>query len=86
MPYDFAIVPAIAMICYTAAEAVKQTALDNKWIPTLCALLGAALGWASHRAGLPILPAEDPVTALAIGIASGFSATGVNQVWKQLHG
>lgn len=29
-------------------------------------------------------PATDPVTAVAVGIASGLAATGVNQVIKQL--
>ena len=82
MPYDFAIVPAIAMICYTAAEAIKLTALDNKWLPTLCALLGGLIGAAAYHSGIPIIPAEDIITATAIGIASGFSATGVNQVLK----
>ena len=33
---------------------------------------------------LPDFPAQDPLTALAVGIVSGLAATGVNQVAKQL--
>ena len=33
---------------------------------------------------VPDFPAGDPVTALAVGIVSGFAATGVNQAAKQL--
>jgi hypothetical protein len=33
---------------------------------------------------MPEFPASDLLTAIAVGIASGFAATGVNQVFKQL--
>ena len=32
---------------------------------------------------MPSFPAEDYFTAVAIGIVSGFAATGINQVYKQ---
>ena len=34
---------------------------------------------------VPDFPAEDFLTAIAIGIVSGLSATGVNQIFKQLN-
>ena len=33
---------------------------------------------------MPDFPAGDQLTAIAVGIVSGLSATGVNQIYKQL--
>ena len=33
---------------------------------------------------MPDYPAQDYITAVAVGIVSGLAATGVNQVYKQL--
>ena len=33
---------------------------------------------------MPEFPATDYITAAAVGIVSGFAATGVNQVFKQM--
>lgn len=45
--------------------------------------------WAAFVALLYIpmsdFPAQDPLTALAVGIVSGLAATGFNQVYKQLN-
>ena len=35
---------------------------------------------------IPEYPAQDIITAIAVGIMSGLAATGVNQVYKQLSG
>lgn len=77
-------VAAITAICYLAASAVKATALPNKWLPVICGVCGGVLGVISMWI-MPQYPAEDLITALAIGIVSGFSATGVDQAIKQLH-
>lgn len=37
-------IAAITVICYLIAELVKATPLDNKWLPAICGLSGAALG------------------------------------------
>ena len=34
--------------------------------------------------GVPDFPADDYITAVAVGIVSGLAATGANQVYKQL--
>ena len=34
---------------------------------------------------VPDFPATDYLTAIAVGIVSGLAATGINQVFKQLH-
>lgn len=77
-------VGAITVICYLVASAIKATAIDNKWLPIICGALGGVLGVAAYHFGLAAIPAEDVLTAAAIGISSGFAATGVNQVGKQL--
>ena len=83
MDFGFTAIPAIAIICYVVAEIVKATQLDNKWLPIICMIFGGCLGVAAMYI-MPDYPATDYLTAVAIGIASGLAATGVNQVIKQL--
>ena len=78
-----AALPAITIICLLAAQAAKATALDNKWLPVICGAVGGALGALAMRF-MPDDPAQDYITAVAVGIVSGLAATGVNQVYKQL--
>ncbi|MGI6039486.1 MAG: enolase [Clostridiales bacterium] len=75
-------VAAITIICYLAAEILKSTPINNKWLPSICGLLGGILGAVSLKT-MPDFPATDYLTAIAVGIASGFAATGINQVYKQ---
>lgn len=77
-------VAAITALCYLAGAAVKATALDNKYIPVVCGAVGLALGLVCLYTGAPDFPAQDPVTAAAVGVVSGLAATGVDQVKKQL--
>lgn len=76
-------VTAITIICYLIGEVVKLLPLDNKWVPVICGVAGAALGYAAMYI-MPDFPAHDLITALAVGIVSGLAATGANQVIKQL--
>ena len=77
-----AVVAAIVVLCYVFGEIAKASALDNKWIPIICALGGIALGVISLFV-MPDFPADDIVTAAAVGAASSLAATGLNQVTKQ---
>lgn len=77
-------VACITVICYLAALVIKQTPLNNRWIPTVCGCLGAALGLAAYYGGMVDFPACDVMTALAVGIVSGLAATGADQLVKQL--
>lgn len=77
-------VAAITVIAFLVGQVVKATKLDNKWIPIICGVFGLALGIVAFYAGMPEFPASDPITAAAVGIVSGLSATGLNQVYKQL--
>lgn len=85
MDLGIAGVTAITIICYVAAEAVKATKIDTKWLPVICGILGGLLG-ALGMYVMPDFPAEDVITAAAIGIVSGLASTGANQVYKQLKG
>lgn len=78
-------VAAITVICLLIGQAVKATKLDNKWIPIICGVCGMALGIAAMYI-MPEFPATDYITAAAVGIVSGFAATGVNQAAKQMGG
>ena len=81
--FGIATIPSIIIICYLAAMAVKTTALDNKYIPVICGVMGGILGVLSMFL-VPDYPASDYLTAIAVGIVSGLAATGVNQIFKQL--
>ncbi|MFR0908657.1 MAG: phage holin family protein [Lachnospiraceae bacterium] len=85
MEFGIASVAGITVICYLAAQAVKATNLDNKWLPVICGVLGGILGVVGLY-WIPEYPAQDIITAIAVGIMSGLAATGVNQVYKQLFG
>lgn len=83
---EFVSVPAITVICYLIAEIFKAAAPDkmDKWIPCVCGFFGALLGIIAFYTIPNYIGATNWLTALAIGIVSGFAATGVNQVYKQL--
>ena len=70
MDFGVASVAAITVTCYL--------------IPIACGMAGGLLGVVCMALAVPDFPATDPVTALAVGIVSGFAATGVNQAAKQL--
>lgn len=76
-------VAAITVICYLIAEGVKATAIENKWVPVICGVCGAILGVVACYI-MPDFPAEDLITATAVGIVSGLAATGAHQIGKQL--
>ncbi|HWP80120.1 MAG TPA: phage holin family protein [Candidatus Acidoferrum sp.] len=84
---DFGItgVAGITVICYLVGMGVKAAGSEklNKWIPTICGGLGGLLGIVGLII-MPEFPATDYITAAAVGVVSGFAATGVNQVVKQL--
>lgn len=81
-------VPAIATIVYWIMNIIKYAVQDNekfkRFIPLISAVLGAVLGLVAYYAVPSIIPAANVCVALLIGGASGLTATGANQVIKQL--
>ena len=75
-------VAAITVIAFLIAEAVKATKLDSKWLPVICGVVGGALGVVGMQV-MPDFPADNILTAVAVGIVSGLAATGAHQIWKQ---
>lgn len=84
MDFGVATVAAITALVYIVGLGIKATTLDNKWIPVICGAVGVILGIAAMYIGVPDFPAADPLTAAAVGGASGLAATGLHQAVKQL--
>lgn len=84
MEYGTMEVISITTLTYLAAMAAKAAGLSGKWIPVLCGGLGLLLGIGACAAGIPGFPAQDFLTAAAVGAASGLAATGTDQAVKQL--
>lgn len=77
-------VAAITVICYLIGIVLKAwDAFDDRKIPALMGIFGAILGIVAYYVAPNIIPATDIITAIAIGIVSGFGATGINQIYKQ---
>lgn len=81
-------VPAIATAVYLIIEVLKK-ALNNderflRFIPLTALVIGAIAGVICFFFIPSIIPATNVVVAIIIGAASGLSATGTNQIIKQL--
>ena len=83
---EFVAFPAIVVICYLAGVICKVVGNGkiDKFIPIICGVLGAILGVVVFYTIPNFIPAENWLVALDIGIVSGLSATGINQIAKQL--
>lgn len=78
-------VAAITIICYLVGAALKAwDKFDDRKIPVIMGIVGAALGAVSFYAVPKLMVADDIITAIAVGIVSGFAATGINQIFKQM--
>lgn len=73
----------ITVICYLVGLGVKLSPLDNKWIPLIVGVVGGIIG-AFGMQVIPDYPAANVIDAVAVGIASGLAATGLDQLGKQL--
>lgn len=83
---EFIALPAIVVIAYFVGLCVKTfvpSQLADKCIPCICGLVGAILGIIIFFTNPEFIAADNWATALAVGIVSGLSATGVNQIYKQ---
>ena len=71
-------VAAITVIVYVLADIIKATRLDSKWLPAICGVMGGVLGVIGMLA-MPEFPAQDVLSAVAVGAVSGWAATGVHE-------
>lgn len=86
---DFTCVPIIVVCCYIICEIYKVLFKNKqeayKLIPILVATIGGLLGILIYfTAPEMILNADNVWVALGIGIVSGASSTGTNQIIKQI--
>lgn len=76
-------VVAIVVITYLiglGAKAIPQ--IKDNFIPIIVGIAGGILGVIGMYV-TPDFPAVDVLNAIAVGIVSGLSSTGVNQIYKQ---
>jgi O-antigen/teichoic acid export membrane protein len=77
-------VVAIVVITYLIGYAAKQIPqVKDNYIPIIVGVAGAILGVIGMYV-IPDYPANDILNAIAVGIVSGLSSTGVNQIYKQV--
>ena len=86
---DFTCVPIIVVCCYIVGEIYKVLFKNKqeayKLIPILVAILGGFLGVLIYFTNPEmVLNADNVWVALGVGIVSGASSTGTNQIIKQL--
>lgn len=77
-------VAAITIICYLVGEILKAwDKFDDRKIPVIMGVCGAILGVIAYFTAPNVVPADNYLMAIAIGIVSGFAATGIDQIMKQ---
>ena len=75
---------AIVVITYLIGYAAKQIPeVKDNIIPVIVGVTGGILGSVGMYV-IPDFPANDILNAIAVGIVSGLSSTGVNQIYKQV--
>lgn len=72
-------VPVIVGICLCVGYIVKKWVkdIDNKYIPTLCAVLGLGISIWMHWGTIDS-------TVILTGLASGLAATGLHEAYRQV--
>lgn len=77
-------VVAIVVICYLIGLAAKIVPMvKDNYIPVVVGVAGGILGVVGMYV-IQDFPAHDILNAIAVGIVSGLSSTGVNQIYKQI--
>lgn len=86
--YSIATIPAVASAVYGIIELLKRFVFcENekfrKFIPLFAALLGALITLIAFLVSPDLIPATSWYSSVIIGLASGLSAVGINQIKKQ---
>ena len=81
---NYVTVVPIVVICYLAGIGCKAwNKIPDKAIPVIVGVLGGLIAIPGMYV-MPEFPASDIITAISIGIFSGLTSTGVNQIYKQI--
>ena len=85
---EITIIPALAAIVYTIID-ITKTALGgddkfSRFIPLIACTLGAVCGIVAFYCVPGVMETENLLVAIILGASSGLSATGTNQIAKQL--
>lgn len=85
---EYISVPIIVICCYIIGEIYKIVFIKNekayKFIPIFLAICGGIIGIIIYFTNPEIIKANNVWIALEIGMFSGVSSTGTNQIIKQL--
>lgn len=77
-------VVSIAVITYLIGTAAKLIpVVKDEYVPVIVGISGGILGVIGMHV-IPDFPAQDILNAISVGVVSGLSSTGANQVYKQL--
>lgn len=81
-------VPAIAASVYWIVNLIKYTTKNDervkRFVPLISSALGVIFGLICFFFIPNIMPTSNIVVAIVIGAASGLSATGFHQIFKQI--
>ena len=86
---NIATVPAIVAVVYVVVDLLKCAFKSQAFrdaIPLICVCIGAVLGAVVYYATPGAIPADNVLTAIMIGGASGWAATGADQTIKRMTG
>lgn len=74
----------IVVICYLVGIGCKAwSKTPDKLVPVTVGVIGGIIAIPAMYI-MPDFPATDIITAISIGIMSGLTSTGVNQIYKQI--
>lgn len=76
-------IPMILVLTYLLCEALKETALPNKFLPLIACLFGLFSGGVLYLLCPELIPADSMATALTYGATSGLAATGTYEAVMQ---
>lgn len=81
--FEIATVLPIVVICYGLGLGLKNIKqIADSWIPFILCITGGIIAVPAMHI-MNDFPANDVITAFAVGVASGLASIGVNQIYKQ---
>lgn len=84
---DFIAIPAIVVICWFIGMTIKTlgtSEMADRLIPVIVGLTGGVLGVIIFITNPGLIAVDNVYNAIATGIVSGLSSTGIDQIVKQL--